>query len=81
MFAGVFGGGVTPDPIPNSEVKPSSGDGTALESVWESSTMPAFFLTLVAFGDQGFFLWISMKLQIEFRGDQVCLVRVGFHQS
>jgi hypothetical protein len=33
--------GATPDPIPNSEVKSSCGDGIARASVWESSTMPA----------------------------------------
>ncbi len=43
-FAGVYSGGVTPDPIPNSEVKPASGDGSAVVRLWESSTMPAFFL-------------------------------------
>lgn len=42
-FAGVFSDGATPDPIPNSEVKPVSGDGSAAVTLWESSTMPAFF--------------------------------------
>ena len=37
-------GGVTPDPIPNSEVKPSRADGTARETVWESRSLPEFFL-------------------------------------
>ena len=37
---GGHSGGVTPDPIPNSEVKPSSADGTARETVWESRTPP-----------------------------------------
>ncbi len=39
----VFGGnvgGVIPDPIPNSEVKPSRADGTAAETLWESRTPP-----------------------------------------
>ena len=53
-FAGVYSGGETPDPIPNSEVKPACGDGSARESVWESSTMPAFyFLSLME--TSGFF--------------------------
>ena len=30
--------GITPDPIPNSEVKPASADGTARETVGESRT-------------------------------------------
>ena len=35
----------TPDPIPNSEVKLLGADGTAREAVWESRTLPGFFLT------------------------------------
>ena len=35
-------GGDTPVPIPNTEVKPSSADGTALETRWESRTLPGF---------------------------------------
>src|ERR671910_676284 len=35
MFRGHSGGG-TPGPIPNPEVKPSSADGTARATVWES---------------------------------------------
>ena len=37
------GGGVTPLPIPNREVKPSSADGTARETGWESRSPPHFF--------------------------------------
>ena len=33
---------VTPDPIPNSEVKLFGADGTAREAVWESRTLPGF---------------------------------------
>src|SRR5436190_11422873 len=39
----VFGGnvgGVIPDPIPNSEVKPSRADGTARVTAWESRSPP-----------------------------------------
>src|SRR3954470_16904422 len=32
--------GVTPVPIPNTEVKPSTADGTACVSVWESRSLP-----------------------------------------
>ena len=42
-FSGGYAGGVTPDPIPNSEVKPSRADGTARETVWESRTSPGLF--------------------------------------
>ena len=39
----VFGGysvGVTPVPIPNTEVKPYCADDTAWETVWESRSPP-----------------------------------------
>ena len=35
---------VTPDPIPNSEVKLVGADGTARVAVWESRTLPGLFL-------------------------------------
>ena len=41
---GNHNGGETPDPIPNSEVKPSSADGTAGGTPWESRSLPGFFL-------------------------------------
>jgi hypothetical protein len=37
------GGGDTPLPIPNREVKPASADGTAGETPWESRSSPIFF--------------------------------------
>ena len=40
---GGHSGGVTPVPIPNTEVKPSSADGTWDERPWESRTPPDFF--------------------------------------
>ena len=43
-FPGGDGGGVTPVPISNTEVKPSSADGTALETRWESRKLPGFCL-------------------------------------
>ena len=39
---GGHGGGVTPVPIPNTEVKPTSADGTWEETPWESRTPPDF---------------------------------------
>jgi hypothetical protein len=42
----VFGGdsvGVTPVPIPNTEVKPYRADDTARVTVWESRSPPEFF--------------------------------------
>jgi hypothetical protein len=32
--------GVTPVPIPNTEVKPLSADGTVRETGWESRSLP-----------------------------------------
>ena len=40
VFSGGYCGRATPDPIPNSVVKPSSVDGTAGETLWESRTPP-----------------------------------------
>ena len=40
LFSGGNGGGETPVPIPNTVVKPSSADGTARETVWESRSLP-----------------------------------------
>src|SRR4029453_13792686 len=37
---GGHGGGETPGPIPNPEVKPSSADGTARATGWESRSLP-----------------------------------------
>ena len=39
----------TPDPIPNSEVKLISGDGSAGLRLWESSTVPTSFFSLNLF--------------------------------
>ena len=40
QFLGGYAEGVTPVPIPNTEVKPLWADGTALEAVWESRSPP-----------------------------------------
>src|SRR5438552_6637167 len=47
---GGYSGGETPGPIPNPEVKPSSADGTALETGWESRSPPRHLRTRAAFG-------------------------------
>ena len=38
--SGGYSGEVTPDPIPNSEVKLASANGTARVTLWESRTPP-----------------------------------------
>ena len=45
MFGG-DSGGATPVPIPNTEVKPSSADGTAGVTLWESRSLPGLFIRL-----------------------------------
>jgi hypothetical protein len=44
-FSGDDVGGAIPDPISNSEVKPSRADGTARARAWESRSLPGLFLT------------------------------------
>ena len=41
--SGGYGGGVTPVPIPNTEVKPACADGTWDVGPWESRSLPDFF--------------------------------------
>ena len=45
---GVYGDGVTPDPIPNSEVKPVCGNTSAREILCKGSSMPHFLLHVSA---------------------------------
>jgi hypothetical protein len=47
---GDHGEGETPVPIPNTEVKPFSADGTAWEAVWESRTLPGLKLIFAKAG-------------------------------
>ena len=42
MIFGGHSGEVPPVPIPNTEVKLSSADGTARATVWESRSLPIF---------------------------------------
>src|SRR5437879_7636951 len=44
QVSGGHSGGVTPVPIPNTEVKPASADGTWGDSPWESRSPPDFSL-------------------------------------
>jgi hypothetical protein len=41
--SGDASGGVTPVPISNTEVKPSSADGTWVVTPWESRSLPENF--------------------------------------
>ncbi len=44
QFPGGHRGRVPPVPIPNTEVKPATADGTACAGVWESRSLPGLFL-------------------------------------
>ncbi len=51
-FLGDHGEGETPVPIPNTEVKSFSADGTAWVTVWESRTLPRLKIVLAKAGDE-----------------------------
>ena len=65
-ISGGDGGGVTPIPIPNMKVKPSSVDGTALATGWESRTPPESKLYKKApfEGFFGFGVRLSFDIQV-----------------
>src|SRR6188474_237730 len=45
-FPGGHRGRVPPVPIPNTEVKPATADGTACAGVWESRSLPGLFFRM-----------------------------------
>src|SRR3984885_5820951 len=47
-ISGDHSGGETPVPIPNTAVKPTSADGTALATGWESRSLPGISLLFSA---------------------------------
>ena len=54
-------GGETPLPIPNREVKPSSADGTARETGWESRSPPLNIREAPAGEPAGAFVFRGMR--------------------
>ena len=62
-----FGGDskeATPVPIPNTEVKLFSADGTAWEAVWESRTLPEiFFIARCLLSGTGFFSCCCLRIR------------------
>ena len=55
--SGGYRRGATPVPIPNTEVKPSTGDGTDGAVHWESSKLPVLIMPRIEFKlDAGFFI-------------------------
>ena len=53
---------VTPVPIPNTEVKPDTADGTACAGVWESRSLPGVILQepVSSIDEAGFFFVHSL---------------------
>jgi hypothetical protein len=49
-FPGNHNEGETPVPIPNTEVKPFSADGTAWGAKWESRSLPGFLIQIKGMG-------------------------------
>ena len=45
----------TPVPIPNTEVKPATVDGTVWETAWESRSLPGVFGEAAVRNQGGFF--------------------------
>ena len=58
LFSGGYSEEVTPVPIPNTEVKLFSADGTAWETVWESRTPPGSFYQEKGSSKRGLFLGV-----------------------
>ena len=56
-ISGNFTGGVTPVPIPNTEVKPTEVDGTIVTRLWESRTLPVYFKCPVIGRLRGIFMY------------------------
>ena len=60
----IFGGDIeraTPDPFPNSEVKPLGADGTARVAVWESRSLPGNSSESLPGDIQGGFRFLSQR--------------------
>jgi hypothetical protein len=56
-FPGGYRSRVTPVPIPNTEVKPATADGTAWVTAWESRSLPGLFSTARLGNQTGRFLF------------------------
>ena len=55
-FPGGHRSRVTPVPIPNTEVKPATADGTARAGGWESRSLPGIYSKSPSPHDLGFFV-------------------------
>ena len=60
LFSGDYSIGETPVPISNTEVKPYCADGTALETGWESRSLPGIIHKTPELTFRGF-IFIDVK--------------------
>ena len=58
LFSGDYSIGETPVPISNTEVKPYCADGTALETGWESRSLPGIIHKTPELTFRGFIFWM-----------------------
>ena len=63
-ISGDDGGGATPVPIPNTEVKSSSVEGTWRVAAWESRTLPVKKPSCKYDLREGFFVCITLRFQL-----------------
>jgi hypothetical protein len=73
-FSGDDVGGAIPDPIPNSEVKPSRADGTARARAWESRSLPGLIPKAPKQKCFGAFLFPSAERQSRCGATGTCLL-------
>ena len=59
---GGLAGGVTPVPIPNTEVKPSKADDTAAVRQWDSRTLPGYKKSLLEKSGRLFYLSLNLRM-------------------
>ena len=57
-------GGATPVPIPNTEVKSSKADDTAIVRWWESRSLPGFYKEPVGFHNPAGSFYLSNGMQV-----------------
>src|SRR3990170_6621940 len=77
VFGG-YTGGVTPVPIPNTEVKPSRADDTMTERSWESRTPPEYIIRAHHPSDDGFFYWCARQAALTGRFTRPSAVAFDF---
>ena len=64
LFSGDYSIGETPVPIPNTEVKPYCADGTALETGWESRSLPGIIHKTLELTFRGLVFYRCKKMNL-----------------